>query len=243
MTDFAQKHQDQPMLEYGASLAEAASAVVLIHGRGATAHGMLSLADRLATPGVAFVAPQAADQTWYPKSFLAPLRENEPALSSALQAIGDVVSRVRSFGIEPHRTVLLGFSQGACLALEYAARHPQRYGGVVGFSGGLIGPPNAPLAHEGNLQDTPVFLGCSDTDPHIPAERVHESASVLRSMQARVDTRIYPGMGHTINDDEIQAAHRMIAHPDPEDGPSSFEQPTASSASSPRESSKTPPAR
>ena len=204
-------HQGQPTLEYGAPLSDASCAVVLLHGRGATAQGMLVLADRFAEPNVAFLAPQAAQRTWYPKSFLAPLRENEPALSSALQSVGGTLARVQSAGLPLDRVVLVGFSQGACLALEYAARHPQRYGGVIGFSGGLIGPPEKPFAHEGQLRQTPVLLGCSDQDPHIPLERVHDTAAALNAMQAAVDTRIYPGMGHTINDDELRAAREMVA--------------------------------
>lgn len=203
-------HQGQPTLEYGTPLADASCAVVLLHGRGATAQGMLALADRFSQPDVAFLAPQAAQRTWYPQSFLAPQHENEPALSSALQSVGSTLTRVQTVGLPLSRVVLVGFSQGACLALEYVARHPQRYGGVIGFSGGLIGPPDDPLAYEGNLRQTPVLLGCSDQDPHIPLERVHDTAAAMSTMQAAVNTRIYPGMGHTINNDELRAARERI---------------------------------
>lgn len=204
-------HQNQPTLEYGTPLSAASHAVVLLHERGATAQGMLSIADKLAMPDVAFVAPQAAAQTWYPQSFLAPLDANEPALSSARHMLRRLFSRVQAHQITPDRVMLLGFSQGACLALDYAARHPQRYGGVVAFSGGLMGPPASPLTYTGDMRGTPVFLGCSDSDPHIPLDRVHESASVFRTLHAAVDTRVYPDMEHTVNDDEIQAARQMLS--------------------------------
>lgn len=207
----AQRHQDQPTLSYGTPLEEATAAVVLLHGRGATAHGMLSLADRLSLPGVAFLAPQAAEKTWYPNRFIAPLHANEPSLSSAMRVVSGLLSRIQSTGIPRERVVLVGFSQGACLGLEYVARHPHRYGGVAGLSGGLMGPTDQPLSHEGNLRGTPVLLGCSDTDPHIPLARVHDTASALQAMGAAIDTRIYPMLGHTINDDEVHAVRQMIA--------------------------------
>lgn len=213
-------HQGQPVLEAGAPLASAAVAVVLIHGRGASAQGILTLADHFERPDAAYLAPQAAGNTWYPYSFLAPLARNESWLGSALRAVGDVFRRIEKAGISAERTLLLGFSQGACLALEYAARHPRRYGGLVGLSGGLIGngelpgavpPDDKTFDYDGSLDGTPVFLGCSDVDAHIPVQRVHRTAAVLRTLGGDVTDRIYPGMGHTINEDEIGFVRRLVA--------------------------------
>ncbi|WP_022836256.1 alpha/beta hydrolase [Salisaeta longa] len=202
-------HEDQPVLTYGAPLDTARYALILLHGRGATAQGMLSLADALDTSNVAVLAPQAHRRTWYPQSFMAPRDANEPYLTSALHTVDRLVARATA-DRPAARVVLLGFSQGACLSLEYAARHPQRYGGVVGLSGGLIGPPDADLHHDGSLDGTPVFMGCSDDDPHIPAERVHASAEALRTMEAAVELRIYPGLGHTTNDDELSYVRSLF---------------------------------
>src|SRR5262249_52612413 len=146
--------------------------------------------------------PSAADGTWYPYSFLAPIDQNEPYLSSALKRLADLIDEVVGEGISLDRVALIGFSQGACLSLEFAARRARRYAAVVGLSGGLIGPPGTPREYPGTLDGTPVFLGCSDVDPHIPLDRVHESADVFRRLLASVDERIYPRMGHTINSDE-----------------------------------------
>ncbi|HBL26544.1 MAG TPA: phospholipase [Acidobacteria bacterium] len=175
----------------------------MLHGRGATAESILTLAEELGRPDLAYLAPQAPRFTWYPYSFLAPLDQNEPHLSAALQTVDDLLAEIAAAGIPPERTVLLGFSQGACLSLEYAARHAQILGGVVALSGGLIGPPGTPRDCAGSFAGTPVFLGCSDRDPHIPEPRVHESAEVFRRMGARVTERIYPGLGHTVNEDEL----------------------------------------
>lgn len=185
--------------------------MILLHGRGASAPSILELAKEFPQDEFAFVAPQAANNTWYPNRFVAPLESNEPWLSSALQTIGEVLERLSAEGIPAAKTILLGFSQGACLSLEYAARHPQRYGGVVGLSGGLIGPPGVTFSYPGDLAGTPVFLGCSDVDFHIPEERVHESARALAALGAAVDCRIYPGMGHTVVRDEIFAVGEMMA--------------------------------
>jgi phospholipase/carboxylesterase len=171
---------------------------------------MLSLADALETPGLAWLAPQAPGHTWYPLSFLAPIAENEPALSRALETVGDVMVSIAQAGVPAERIVLMGFSQGGCLALEYAARNARRYGGIVGLSAGLIGPPGIPRDYEGSLAGTPAFLGCSDVDGHIPLWRVQESTRVLRALGAEVAERIYPGMGHTINDDEMAHVRRMV---------------------------------
>ncbi len=199
------------MRRAGRPLAEAGAAMILVHGRGATAGSILTLADYLPHPTMAYLAPQAAGQTWYPYSFLAPLSENEPYLSSALARLGELLAEATAAGIPPERIVWAGFSQGACLAAEFVARHAQRYGGLVLFSGGLIGPPGTPRAYAGGLAGTPVFLGCSDQDAHIPLTRVEETAETLARLGAVVDKRIYPRMGHTINDDEIAAAAALVA--------------------------------
>ena len=204
-------HQGGRLLAAGAQPADAARAMVLLHGRGAPAEDILGLAAALELDGTAFLAPQAAGHTWYPYSFLAPIEANEPGLSSGLVRIGEVLGELQARGVELERCILLGFSQGACLALEYAARNPRRYGAVVGLSGGLIGPPGTPREGPGSLAGTPVFLGCSDRDPHIPLERVKETAEVLRCMGAEVTERIYPGMPHTVNDDELTHARRLAA--------------------------------
>ena len=211
MTETRRLHHGQPVRTSGVPLEEAKATMVLLHGRGASAQSILTLTEELGDPpGFAYAAPQAAGHTWYPHSFLAPLEENEPWLSSALEAVGGVVSSLEDQGLDAAQIILLGFSQGACLALEFAARNARRYGGVVAFSGGLIGPDGTPRDYDGSLEGTPVFLGCSDTDAHIPEARVHESASVLEHLGADVTRRIYPGMGHTVNDDEIAWARSLM---------------------------------
>jgi phospholipase/carboxylesterase len=203
-------HAGQPLLAAGAALNTARAAMIMIHGRGATAESILSLAAEFNAPGMALLAPQAAGNTWYPHSFLMPIEQNEPYLSSALATIGAVLAQVGAAGIAPERTLLLGFSQGACLALEFAARNARRYGGVVGLSGGLIGPDGTPRDYAGSLDGSPVFLGCSDVDFHIPKARVEYSAEVLGRLGGDVTMRLYPGMGHTVNRDEIAAVQRII---------------------------------
>ncbi len=183
---------------------------ILLHGRGASADDMLSLARELRKADVAYLAPQAASNTWYPLSFLAPLEQNEPWLTSALGVVSNLVSTLEAQGISSERVAILGFSQGACLALEFGARHARRYAAIVGLSGGLIGPPGTPRQYGGSLDASPVFLGCSDVDPHIPVERVRESAEVFRGMQAAVDERIYRGLGHTVNAEEIRAVQDLL---------------------------------
>lgn len=206
-----QPHQGQTKQWAGAPLTRAQAAMILVHGRGATAQGILGLSDVLAFPDVAYVAPQAAGHTWYPYSFMAPIAYNEPGLTSGLQAIDDLLAELQEAGIPAEKTFLLGFSQGACLSLEYAARHAQRFAGIIGLSGGLIGPEGTPRDYAGSLEGTPVFLGCSDVDAHIPLARVQETTKVLTALGANVDERIYPGMGHTINEDEIKAVRGMVA--------------------------------
>ena len=188
----------------------ARGSVIFLHGRGATAEDILGIADELQFSDLAYLAPQAARQTWYPNSFLAPIANNEPWLSSALELVGSIVEKLGHAGAPTTRIVILGFSQGACLATEFVARNPERYGGLVAFTGGLIGPMGGLPAHSGNLEGTPCFLGAGDPDPHVPWERVNESASVLRSIGAEVTLRRYPGLGHTINRDEIEEAKRIL---------------------------------
>lgn len=204
-------HATQPVLRRGPATAQARIAVILVHGRGDSASGILGLADEFDVPDAIWLAPQAAGHSWYPNSFLAPTDQNEPGLSSGLRVIDSLMHTLTSEGIPAERLVLMGFSQGACLAQEYAARHARRYHAVVGLSGGLIGPPGTPRDYAGSFDGTPVFLGCSDMDPHIPVERVHESADVFARMGAAVDKRIYPRMGHTVNVDEIQAVAVLLS--------------------------------
>ena len=204
-------HRDQPVRTAGRDIADAAAVMILIHGRGATAESILQLAAELDRDDFAYLAPQAAGFTWYPQSFLAPIEENEPYLSSALNFVRSVVDRMLESGIPSERLMLLGFSQGACLTTELTARNPRRYGGIVALTGGLIGPDGTPRDYPGSLDGTPVFLGSSDPDFHIPVERVHETERVLTGMGAVVTKRIYPGMGHTVNEDEIAHVRRMMA--------------------------------
>ena len=203
-------HRDQPVLRQGPAAHQARLAVVLVHGRGGSAEDLLGLAAALQLEDILYVAPQAAGHTWYPYSFLTPMDRNEPGLTSGLQKIATVIDGLRAEGVPAERVGLLGFSQGACLALEFAARNARRYAAVVGLSGGLIGPPGTPRDYAGSLDGTPVFLGCSDVDPHIPVERVHETADVFRRLHANVDARIYPGMGHLVNDDELTAVRELL---------------------------------
>jgi predicted esterase len=198
------------MLHYGAAIEQARTVAIFIHGRGASAEDILGIAPELGTEDVAYLAPQAAGNTWYPYSFLSPIPQNEPNLTSALNVVAELVAKIRSNGHPSERVVILGFSQGACLGLEFAARNATRYAAVIALSGGLIGPSDTPRDYPGAMLDTPVFLGCSDIDPHIPLERVHESADVFRRMGARVDERIYKRMGHTINADELAAVRELV---------------------------------
>ena len=203
-------HQGQPVRTGGEPLGSAKAAMLLVHGRGASAEDILTLTGELAQPGIAYLAPQAADNTWYPNSFLASLASNEPWLTSALASLSEVLARIGDAGIPPERTVLLGFSQGACLALEFAARNARRYGGLVGFSGALIGPDDTPREYPGSLAGTPVFLGCSEVDPHVPKERVLQAAEALGRLGGALTVRLYGAMDHTINQDEIGFVRGML---------------------------------
>jgi predicted esterase len=202
-------HASEPVLRMGPA-AGARLAVILVHGRGASAQDILGLAREFRTTDVAYFAPRAAGNSWYPYSFLAPIARNEPWISSALGVLSGLIDLLGTQGTPADRVMVLGFSQGACLSLEFAARHPRRYAGIVGLSGGLIGPPGTPRNYPGSMDGTPVFLGCSDVDAHIPVERVRESAEVFRAMGATVDERIYPRMGHTVNEDEIAAVRALL---------------------------------
>jgi predicted esterase len=204
-------HAGLPVLRHGPAVAAARAAVVMSHGRGGAPSDMIELAQILNLGDVAFLAPTAEGGSWYPLSFLAPLEQNEPRLSSALGALSTLMAAIERDGVPAGRIALIGFSQGACLSLEFAARNARRYGAVIGLSGGLIGPPGTPRDYTGALENTPVFLGCSDVDPHIPLGRVHESADVFRSLGAVVDERIYPGMGHMINRDEYDAVRAVLS--------------------------------
>ena len=204
-------HAGQPILRKGPAPDRARLAMILLHGRGAGAVDILALADEFLTTDVAYLAPQASGNTWYPYSFLTPIERNEPWLSSALAVLSRLVDALGEQGVAAERIGFLGFSQGACLALEFVARHARRHATVVGLSGGLIGPPGTPRDYSGQFDGLPVFLGCSDVDQHIPLERVHETAEVYKSMGASVDERIYRGMGHTVNGDEIAAVRALLA--------------------------------
>jgi len=203
-------HAGQPIATAGVALGEGDGVAIMIHGRGAEPRNILDLASRLDRPRWTYLAPAAADRTWYPYSFMADTASNEPYLSSALAAVDRVFAHVESRGIPRTRIVLIGFSQGACLSSEYAVRHAARYGGIAVLTGGLIGPPGTTWAEHGSFAGTPIFLGSSDVDAHVPKDRVDETATVFERMGATVDERIYPGMGHLVNDDEIAAVRAIL---------------------------------
>jgi predicted esterase len=203
-------HGGQPLLNEGPTPERAGATLILLHGRGATAQSILSLHAELNLPNVAALAPQAAGHTWYPHSFLSPIESNQPYLDSALRRVEEIVDDLLGRGIASEKIAILGFSQGACLTSEFVARHPRRYGAVIALTGGLIGPPGTTFGYAGSLAGTPVFLGTSDPDPHVPLERVEESAEVMKQMGAEVDLRVYPGMPHTINGEELTVARSML---------------------------------
>jgi predicted esterase len=203
-------HQGQPVLAAGEPLDRASAAMIMVHGRGASARDILTIAAEVATPGFAFLAPEAAGGAWYPNRFMEPIESNQPWLDSALELLKTILARVGET-IRPEQVILLGFSQGACLTLEFAARHARRYGGLIGLSGGLIGPDGTPRDYPDSLAGTPVFLGCSDVDPHIPAGRVRDSAAVLEKLGGVVRVELYEGLGHEVNQDELDVVRAMMA--------------------------------
>jgi phospholipase/carboxylesterase len=203
-------HDGQPVLLAGEPLDRASAAMILVHGRGASAHDILTIATEVAEPGFAFLAPEAAGNAWYPNRFMEPLASNEPWLASALATVGRVLAAVEE-RLPAESVILLGFSQGACLTLEFAARNARRYGALVGLTGGLIGPDDTLRDYPGSLAGTPVFLGCSDVDPHIPAQRVVETARDLETLGGRVTVKLYPGLGHEVNADELDHVRQLMA--------------------------------
>lgn len=212
-TNFDGPHQHTEIAEGGVHASEADAAMILVHGRGATAESILPLANEFETDvKLTLRAPQAKGNTWYPYSFMAPSQQNQPSLSSGLQKIFDTVKALKEEGFSEENIYMLGFSQGACLASEFVARHPAKYGGLIALSGGMIGEGDAINhdAYEGDLQNTPIFMGCSDVDPHIPKERVNESELVFQKLNAEVTKKLYPGMGHTVNQDEIKHIEEML---------------------------------
>ncbi|MDX2160218.1 MAG: alpha/beta hydrolase [bacterium] len=210
-TDLTSFHQGQQVLAAGKPLKEAKAAMIMVHGRGATAASILGLAQDIAHPDFAYLAPQANGNSWYPYPFIQPIANNEPYLSSALRAVGDLAAYVVEQGVPHEKLILLGFSQGACLTLEFAARNSRRYGGVIALSGGLIGEPGTQWNYPGSLAETPVFLGCDPRDFHIPESRIHESAEEMARRGGTVTKRLYPNLGHTVNDDELQFVRALMA--------------------------------
>ena len=208
---FSGPHQNQNIAQAGPNLKDAKAAMIMIHGRGASAESIIGLANEFDHKDqITFLAPQASGFTWYPYSFMAPKEQNQPGLNSGLQAIFDLVVKAENEGIFKENIFILGFSQGACLATEFVARHPDKYAGVIALSGGLIGDKVDESNYEGNIEGTPVFLGCSDVDPHIPKERVNETEEVFFALGANVTKKLYKGMGHLVNEDEIAEIQKML---------------------------------
>jgi predicted esterase len=203
-------HTGQPVATRGKPLEESRGVAVMIHGRGRDTDDILGVAQRIGDRDFAYLAPAAKDNSWYPYSFLEPIEKNEPYLSSALSVYDELVNGLVERGIPRRRIVLAGFSQGACLTAEYAVRHADRYGGILLFTGGLIGPPVTKWERGGSFEGTPVFLGTSNVDEFVPEERVWESARVFERMGANVTLRVYPGMDHVVNDDEIAVAKKIL---------------------------------
>jgi predicted esterase len=203
-------HQHQHIIHFGTILEDAKAAMIMIHGRGASAQDILSLAYELDLSDMAYIAPQANGNTWYPHSFLNPIEMNEPGLTSGLAVIDSIVEMILQKGFSYEQIYLLGFSQGACLSLEYAARNPKKFGGVFGLSGGLIGESIIRQNYAGNLDETEVFLGCSDIDPHIPLKRIDETEDIFKTLNANVTKRIYSGMAHTVNEDEMSFVQSLV---------------------------------
>ena len=203
-------HQNQYVATDGKPLTEARAAMILVHGRGATAESIITLGHELHHADFAYLAPQAANNTWYPYGFMEEIAKNEPGISSGLTVLEQLVDQIVEAGIPTENIVLAGFSQGACLSSEFIARHATQYGGLLAFSGGLIGPDGTPRDYPGSLDGTPVFLGCSDNDFHIPKERVQHTADILANLGGQVTMRLYPDMGHTINEDELEFAQKIV---------------------------------
>jgi len=203
-------HGGQPIMEAGAPLGQSPAAVIMVHGRNAGPANILDLVPVLDRPQFTYLAPAAAGRTWYPHSFMADIEKNEPDLTSALAMLEVLVEQLEARGVPRARIVMLGFSQGACLTSEFAVRHAARYGGFVLLTGGLIGPAGTAWNHPGSFEGTPIFQGSADPDPHVPPSRVEESAAIFTSMGARVTTRIYPDMGHTVSEDEIAHARVIL---------------------------------
>lgn len=198
------------IIESGLPLSEAKKVIIMLHGRGTSAESIISLADELNLKDAAILAPQATNHSWYPYSFLAPVKQNQPALDSALQLIDDLVKEIQAAGVPLHKIYFLGFSQGACLALEYVARNAAAYGGVIAFTGGLIGEKLELNNYTGDFVHTPVFISTGNPDPHVPLERVHESVAVLEKLNAEVSLRVYNGRPHTIQFQEIDLANKLV---------------------------------
>ena len=207
----AEPHGQQAILRAGTELSKAAGALILLHGRGGSAADILGLGESLSPAGWSLMAPQAAGHTWYPYSFLAPREENEPYLTSALQQVRSAVETALAAGIAGEKIVLAGFSQGACLATEFVGRNAARYGGMLAFTGGLIGPPGTPISLAGDLAGTPVLLSSGDPDPHVPWDRVAESAELLRQIGGKVQLKRYPGRPHTVSADEMDVARELLS--------------------------------
>jgi predicted esterase len=203
-------HNGQPVATRGKPLEESRGVVVMMHGRERDTEDILSIADRIGEESFTYLAPAAKDNTWYPNSFMEPIEKNEPYLSYALEICDEIVKKLVAERIPKHQIVLAGFSQGACLAAEYAVRHADRYGGFLLFTGGLIGPPGTRWEYGGSFEGTPVFLGTSDVDEFVAVERVRESAKVFERMDAEVTLRVYPGMDHIVNDDEVAVARQIL---------------------------------
>ena len=205
-------HQKE-IITAGKKITEAKKALIMLHGRGASAEDILQLKSYLNVEEFSILAPQATNNTWYPYSFLAPRDQNEPWLSSALDLITDLVGDINTAGIPKEHIYFLGFSQGACLTLEYVTRNAGKWGGAVAFTGGLIGDKIYPETYAGDFQGTPIFIGTSNPDPHVPVERVKETTSLLKKMNASITEKVYQNMGHTISEDEIDKANQLIFTP------------------------------
>jgi predicted esterase len=210
MVNPSDPHAGTRTLAYGVQPDQARAAMILLHGRGASPEDILGIGAEVGVDNIVYLAPAAMNSTWYPYPFLNPQTANQPWLESALKRVGGLIAHLNGVNIPTNKIMLLGFSQGACLASEYAARHTQRYGGVAALSGGLIGAEDDLKGYAGSLEETPVFFGCSDVDPHIPEARVRRSAEIMQGLGAKVETQIFPGMGHLVNMEEIGVVRAML---------------------------------